>query len=934
MDPERWRRLSELFAAAREQPEAIRAGFLDRACADDGTLRAEVDALLAQEAATGPLDRELTVAGAGAAEVPADELPLLAPGTRLGPYEVIGVLGSGGMGQVYRARDTRLAREVAIKRIRDPAAQPELRRRFEQEARAAGQLNHPNILAIYDVGTHEGQPYLVSELLTGETLRQRMAGKTLPWRRVVEIAGEICRGLAAAHAHGIVHRDLKPDNVFITRDGRVKLLDFGLAKLQTASEDATHTATGMVMGTVGYMAPEQVRGQAVDARADVFAVGTILYEMLAGAAAFRRGTAVETLAAILNDEPPDLGERRPDLPPALVRVVRHCLEKSPEARFQSAGDLAFQLAGLAAPSESMAAPAVAGAAARRRLPARAVLAAALAALLAGAAGWLLALRLHSPPVPTFRQLTYGHGSIDAARFARDGATVFYSAEWEGGPEQTFSMRLDTLHPQPIALPPGRLLAVARGELMMLLPRGGAQDGPAYLGGGGGVLASAPLEGGAPRELLEGITDADWSPEGDRLAVVRRTTGGTQLELPIGHVLYRSAGGIGSVRIAPDGNRVAFIAYRVVDDTRGAVAVADADGGGVHVLSPGWGDIAGLAWVPDGDEIWFTASHTGFLRALHAVDLRGNERVVASTTGTMELEDIAHDGRVLFAHVHRRSEARGTTPGDAHERDLSWFDWTHANDLSADGRQVLFTEEGSEAGPQMAVYLRSTSGYPSVRLGEGHATALSPDGRWAIAHLRVVPPPRLVLLPTGPGAPRPLPRGSIAELHWAWWFPDGRRLLVMGNEAGRPARLFVQDANGGLPAPLAAEGITTTGQDPISPDGRQIALDQPGAGTALARLLLPQGTLAPLAGTMPGDEPIRWSADGRWIYLKARAADATAAVVRVDVASGRREPWKELRPADSAGVEDIGDTLLTPDGASYVYTYHRSLTDLYLAEGLR
>jgi hypothetical protein len=930
MDPERWQRLSELFDAAVEQPAADRAGFLARACADDPVLRGEVEALLAEHVAIGPLDRPL---GQGQDELTARPLSVLSPGTLLGPYEVLGLLGAGGMGEVYRARDTRLGRDVAVKRIRDAAARPELRQRFEQEARAAGRLNHPNILAIHDFGTYDGSPYLVSELLEGETLRARLAGKLLPWRRTVEIAIQVCRGLAAAHAHGIVHRDLKPDNIFLTRDGRVKLLDFGLAKLLRAEDQGARTESGIVMGTVGYMSPEQVRGEPVDARSDLFALGSILYEMLAGAAAFRRGSPVETLAAILNEEPPDLSERRPELPLALVRIVRHCLEKNPEERFQSAGDLAFQLAGVEAPSESVVAPALGAVRGRWRLPLLAAATLALALAL-GTAGWLLSQRLAAPRLPSFRQLTYGHGTVYAARFAPDGASVIYSAEWEGRPAQTFVMRLDTLHPQPIDLPPSRLLAVGHGEVALLLPNGrGLGGGPAYIGrDAAGTLARAPLDGGAPRQILQGITDADWTPAGDRLAIVRRTAGGTQLEYPIGTVLHRTAGGIGSVRIAPDGSRVAFVAYRVVDDTRGSVAVTDARG--VRVLSQGWADLGGLAWAPDGDEIWFTAAGAGFFRDLHAVRLDGRERLVASTPGRMELEDVFRDGRVLFVHAHHRSEALGTLPGDPREHDLSWFDWTHANDLSADGRQVLFTEEGEEAGPQLAVYLRSTTGYPSVRLGEGHATALSPDGKWAIAHLRAKPPTRLVLLPTGPGDPRPLARGSIAELHWAWWFPDGKRLLVMGNEAGKPARLFAQGTAGGNPAPLAEEGVTTTGQNPIAPDGRRIVVDAPRAGTALELLTLPQGTIAPLAGSIAGDEPIRWSADGRWLYLKAGGASPSAAIVRLEVASGRRELWKELRPADAAGVLQIRDVLLTPDAASYVYTYHRSLSELYLAEGLR
>jgi hypothetical protein len=928
MDAERWRRLSEMFAAAREQPEGERAAFLSQAC-PDATLRAEVEVLLAHEAARGALDQPAAIPSElGSAPEPV----ALASGSQVGPYEVVSLLGAGGMGEVYRARDTRLGREVAIKRIRDPARRSDLRRRFEQEARAAGQLNHPNILAVYDVGTHGGLPYLVTELLDGETLRQRLLGRPLPWRRAAEVAAEISRGLAAAHAQGIVHRDLKPDNVFLTRDGRVKLLDFGLAKLQPASEGATRTESGLIMGTVGYMAPEQVRGAAVDGRADLFALGAILHEMLAGAAPFHRDTAVETLAAVLNDDPPDLAAARPELPAAVVRIVRHLLEKRPDERFQSAGDVAFQLAGIAGGSESLAP--LAARPPRRRRGAVPALAAA-AALLLGLAGWWLGARFAAGPPAAFRQLTYGHGTVHGARFARDGATVLYTAEWEGQPARTFAMRLDTLHPQPLELPLSRLLAVGRGEMLVLLPgAAGLGDGPAYVGTDtAGTLARVPLEGGAPREIATGVTTADWTPDGQRVALVRRTAGGIQLEFPPGTVVHRSAGGIGNVRLSPTDDRVAFIAYRVVDDTRGAVAVADRRG--VRVLTRGASDIGGLAWAPDGKEIWYTAAASGYLRTLHAVGLDGRERAIAGTPGTMELQDVFPDGRVLFVHSHHRQEARGTAPADAIERDLSWFDWTHANDLAADGRQVLFTEEGAEAGPQMAVYLRHTSGFPSVRLGEGHATALSPDGRWAIAHLRTTPPSRLVLLPVGAGSPRPLPRGGLGELHWAWWFPDGRRLLVLANEPGRRARLFVQEASGGgAPSPLGGEGVTATGQNPISPDGRRIVVETAGAGAGLALLELPGARLSPLPGSVAGDEPIRWSGDGRWLYVKAGHGPAGTEAVRLEVASGRRETWKRLRPNDAAGVQQIGDVLLTADGSSYVYSYHRRLTDLYLASGLR
>ena len=317
-------------------------------------------------------------------------------GKRLGPYEIREKIGAGGMGEVYRAMDTRLGREVAVKVL--PAglsSDAERLRRFEQEARAAGLLNHPNILAIYDVGTHEGAPYVVSELLEGETLRARIGGTPLPPRKAIEYAVQAAQGLAAAHEKGLVHRDLKPENLFITQDGRVKILDFGLVKLTRPEPTGTAltnlpttpvvTDPGAVVGTAGYMSPEQVRGRETDHRSDVFSFGAILYEMLTGRRAFRRDSAVETMNAVLKEDPPELLESNPNLPPGLDRVVRHCLEKNPAERFQSARDLAFDLEAIGESSgPSSASRALAVAARGRKLGTR-FAAATLLVLAIGAA---------------------------------------------------------------------------------------------------------------------------------------------------------------------------------------------------------------------------------------------------------------------------------------------------------------------------------------------------------------------------------------------------------------------------------------------------------------------------------------------------------------------------------------------------------------------
>ena len=392
------------------------------------------------------------------------------PGARLGPYEALAPLGAGGMGEVYRARDERLGREVAIKVLpADSSADPDRLRRFEQEARAAGALNHPNLVAVFDTGQHEGNPYVVFELLDGVTLRQRGGPRAFAARKAVDYAVQIAHGLAAAHEKGIVHRDLKPENLFVTKDGRVKILDFGLAKLRPALDPhapreegatvSTATGAGVVLGTVGYMSPEQVRGDSADHRSDIFALGTVLYEMLSGRRPFSGETNTEVMTAILREDPPELANR--DAPAGLERVVRRCLEKRPEERFQSARDIGFALEAVSGVS-SPALAASAGQAAQRR---RTVLTAGAAVIVAGALGvgyyWVVQHGT-APPPPSFKQLTFRRGVIHTARFAPDGHTIVYGAAWEGKPTRVFATRVEGPESSPLDVPEGTVASVSSG----------------------------------------------------------------------------------------------------------------------------------------------------------------------------------------------------------------------------------------------------------------------------------------------------------------------------------------------------------------------------------------------------------------------------------------------------------------------------------------
>jgi len=862
----------------------------------------------------------------------------LPTGARLGPYEILAPLGAGGMGEVYRARDPRLSREVAVKVLPSSFSSDADRvRRFEQEARAAGVLNHPNVTAVYDIGREDESLYVVSELLEGETLRSRLGGGALAPRRATDYALQIAHGLAAAHEKGIVHRDLKPENVFVTKNGRVKILDFGLAKLtqpeaggpgQTNLPTVAGTEPGVVLGTLGYMSPEQVRGYPTDSRSDIFSFGAILYEMLSGRRAFAGDTAADTMTAILMKDPPELTETNRVIAPGLDRIVRHCLEKNPEERFHSAHDLAFDLTALS--GDSIAAPAVPMmSAAPRKAAARFLLPAVLLA-----AGLMLgffareALRKSEPP--SFARLTFRRGTVWNARFTPDGQTVVYSAAWEANPVEVFLTRPESPESRPLGLSKASLFAVSSaGELaVMLRARTLAQGYQRF-----GTLARVPLAGGSPREVALDVRFADWSPDGKDLAVARAfgMQGRSSIEFPIGKVIYESPNRIVHPRVSPDGRSVAFF------ETKGraagwSITVVDVSGK-KKTLTEGWKDWWNLAWSPDGKEIWFAAPEAAAASgtsSLHAVTLGGRYRLVARMPGTLELHDISREGRVLLARVDYRAIVMVRAAGEPKERDLSWLDGSRAADLSPDGKTLLITESGEGGGPNQSVYLRNTDGSAATRIGEGEGYALSPDAKWVLSESGARPP-KLVLLPAGPGTPAPLEIRGFAGFYWGSWFPDGKRLLVGGNEAGKGPRLYALDLPQGRPRPISSEGLEVNRfGNAISPDGRFVA-----ATDSSRRLVLCStegGEPRPVPGVEPGDLALRWSEDGRSLYTH-RAGELPARIWRLDLATGRKELVRELAPDDPAGVTSIETILLTPDGGSYAYSYAQNLSDLYVFEGL-
>jgi eukaryotic-like serine/threonine-protein kinase len=867
----------------------------------------------------------------------------LTSGTKLGPYEIVSLLGAGGMGEVYRARDSRLRREVAIKVLPQALSlDADRMRRFEQEALATAALNHPNILAVFDIGTSEGSPYVVSELLEGETLRERLRSGAIATRKALEYSLQIAHGLAAAHEKGIIHRDLKPENLFVTKDGRVKILDFGLAKLtqtdpgsHTSMPTATHgTEAGVVMGTAGYMSPEQVRGLALDARSDIFSFGAILYEMLSGKRAFHGDTPADTMSSILKEEPPELSETNRSVSPALERIVQHCLEKNPEARFHSASDIAFDLEHLSGVSGSTAKVAAGSGAGSgigkvqtsRRLPIALAAGLVIACAVYGL-GWWMGKGGARAPQAEYQQITFRTGSIGNARFTPDGSIV-YSASWEGGQGQLYMSRTDDPGSRELGLKDAELLSISKGgELAIRL---NTRDYGGYARTG--TLARVPLSGGTPREVLDNVQDADWSAAGDTMAVVRYVPENShwRLEYPIGKVLFDSINWISHPKISPDGKWVAFADHENPGgDDEGSVAVIAADGSDNNKdrkLSSGWLSIEGILWSPSGDEIWFTSSPSGSAENPRGVTLSGKLRTITNVPGGMWLEDV-RNGTVLMATHQERIGIRGMAPGGKEERDLGWFGWSIVRDISPDGRKILFEEEGDGGGPNYTVFMRDTDGSPPARIGEGLALAISPDAKWAITKLPKGGP--LNLVPTGAGESRPVTHDAVSY-GAVQWLPEGKRLLATGIEAGHGVRDYLIDVSSGDSKPITPEGVAGV---LLSPDGASTAVL--GADGKWGIWRLDGSGIRPIPGLDSNYYLTGWSPDGEALYaLSNRMSEKTAKVFKVNIASGKMEPWKTFGTEAGAGVSQVGGPHFSRDGSAYAYIYVRELSEAYVVTGLK
>jgi eukaryotic-like serine/threonine-protein kinase len=852
-------------------------------------------------------------------------------GKSLRSYRIEAKIGAGGMGVVYKAVDSRLGRTVAIKILSAKDLSGDRERRFIQEAKAASSLNHPNIITIYDVDTQEidGKPvqYIAMEYVAGDTLDHLIGRKGIRVREVVKYAVQIADALAAAHAAGIVHRDLKPANIIVTPQGQVRILDFGLAKLggplgADAFAETLHgegsplTEVGTILGTVAYMSPEQADGKDVDSRSDVFSFGSVLYEMATGQRAFAGGSKLSSLSAVLYKDPQPASQTAAEIPPELDRIIARCLKKDPERRWQSMADVKVALEELRDEIETsnLAMP-------RPVLSPRGTPRTKLWTGFGILAGVLLGLALRvtyehwyfrPPEPPSFRRLTFRRGDVTSAKFA-PGDNVVYSAEWDGASSTLFSAQVGNREARPLGLPSARVLAISqRGEMAILL---GGEDV--------GTLARVPFGGGAPREVLEGVSGADWGPDGESLAVARAIGGKFRLEYPIGTVLYETEKRPPMMpRVSADGKLLAFFDFDVeVGDY--ALCII----GPNHprqVLSRGWRAIGALNWSPDDREVWFSGGQPGADPALYAVTLSGAQRLVSQTGGMIVMQDVARDGRVLLSTVNSRLGIL-YVPTHGAQRDLAWLDSSLMYDLSKDAQSVVFVELSNGQGRNSAIYVRKTDGSPAIQLGYGNRPSLSPDEKWVACIHHEAERSSLMLLPTGPGESQ-FPKIEGMHFDGVEWFPGNQRILFTGNETGHEIRTWMYDLQTNKSTPLTPEGKRGVR---VSPDGKFFITVDP------HKLLLSPingGESSTIAELLNGESVVRWSGDGRYIFLQQREP-ASIKISRLEVATHRKEPWLVVKVPEP-GAQFLGPLALSADGKTCATTFQRDLANLFLVRGLK
>jgi serine/threonine protein kinase/Tol biopolymer transport system component len=861
----------------------------------------------------------------------------LASGIKLGPYEIQAPIGAGGMGEVYSARDTRLDRVVAIKVLpHHLSSDPDLKQRFDREARAISSLNHPRICTLHDVGHQDGIDFLVMEYLEGESLAKRLQKGPLPLKELLKIGIEVCEALTTAHRAGIVHRDLKPGNIMLTRNG-AKLMDFGLAKgtatgfgsaasapllsaaktMSEATPLSPLTSAGMVIGTIQYMAPEQIEGKEADARSDLFALGAVLYEMTTGKRPFEGKSQLSVASAILEKDPEPIQTLKPLTPVGFERLVNTCLTKNPDDRLQTARDVQLELQWISEDLPQLAASSTASGSKpfSRVLP----WAAAVVFLAVGA----VFLSRRERPAPHYTNVSFRDGTLLGARFSHDGQTIVYSGRWEGEPAQISLARVGSPESRPLGIPLAVVAALSASDELAVFV--GCDE--IYFLTCGGTLATVNLAGGSPRTLAEHVDQADWHPNGKRMAIAVRSSEGARLEFPPGHILFQQkTGWIGHPRFSPDGSMIAFESHPIVSNDDGSIDLVDVNG--KHTVLSTYPSVEGLAWSPDGKEVWFAGTKTaGWADTIFALTPTGRERTLL-TMPEVRLEDISKDGLVLLSRETWRRQIRGLFPGDKAEHPYSWLDDTQVTAMSADGRLISMYEAGEVYSLEnnSLAYYRSADGSPPVRLGVG-TPAISPDGKWVLmGSNHATPKLPLQLQPIGSGEARNLPTPGLIAFDFLAWSDDGRRITYEAETDQNQWNVYTQEVAGGTPVLVKPDGRQAL--PVLSPAGDVVALREGRAGISLYHADAKQSS--PLKAAHENEYPVRFVKSGKALLVAEQTGGELVLTV-IDLASGHRELWKRI--VDDYASRGNKLFVATPDLKYYAYPFPKYSSVLYTVENL-
>jgi Tol biopolymer transport system component len=845
-------------------------------------------------------------------------------------YRIERELGAGGMATVYLAEDLKHHRKVAVKVLKPELAAVLGADRFVQEITTTAALQHPHILPLFDSGEAGGFLYYVMPFIDGETLRTRLDRETqLGIDESVKITVAIADALDYAHRHGVIHRDIKPENILL-QEGRPMVADFGIALAVSAAAGGRMTETGLSLGTPHYMSPEQATAEKeISARSDIYSLGSVMYEMLTGDPPHTGASAQQIIMKIITERAALVTSVRKAVPRNVAAAVARALEKLPADRFESAKVFADALEN---PSYGVEMEHD-GAGSRTRarwslaLAAGVVLGvvAGLAAARLGPVNRLLGgsgARSNELDGVVFTQRTFANEAIFSARFAHDGETVVYSAVTVGAAPRLYVSRPGYPDPRAVGDSGTQLLAVSPTDELAVLVRTSFQAHRVFRG----MLARMPLGGGAPREILADVRDADWNTDGSGLAVVHEANGKDRIEYPIGTVLYESAGYLSDLRFSPTGDALAFNEHPSKWDDRGGVAIVDLKGNH-RILTDGYWGLEGIAWSRDGKRVIFAGAQLGGFYQVHEVTRDGQARLVLPSAGTVTVQDVAPNGSWLLTRddLFRRLMVKG--PGSATEQDLSWLDNTSLPFISNDGSLLAFDNEAADAGTNYATMLRKTDGSPAVKLGNGSVRAFSPDKRWILSVIWS-PVAQLMLHPTGAGESRRVDKGELESYNAASFHPDGKRIVVCGNERGHASRCFVRPLDGGQLRAITPEGYD---HGEISPDGREMYAGSTAGGFRM--FSLDGGASRSVAGLAASDQVVRWSPDGAALWVRGDDA-MPVRLERLDLTTGRRTPLLTITPASHSGLLHVEELSLAADPHAYAFLTEEQLSRVFVVQGMR